>query len=123
MDKAELQKVITFPIANLQDDIRKASQTFRITIETVVQFASTKQLEKSWETVVQFSEHKRDCSAIYEPKIFREESGYWGAIWRAQKQLKESRETAVHKESTENLKLTHKEKIEHLNLVHRSTGY
>ena len=39
------------------------------------------------------------------------------------RQLKESRETAVHKESTGNLNLTHKEKTEHLNLVHRSTGY
>ena len=29
---SELQKVITFRIANLPDDIRKASQTFRIAI-------------------------------------------------------------------------------------------
>ena len=58
-----------------------------------------------------------------EPKIFSEESGDCGTIWRAQKQLKESRETAVHKESTGNLNLTLKEKTEHLNLVHRSTGY
>ena len=30
--QSELQKVLTFRIANLTDDIRKASQTFRIAI-------------------------------------------------------------------------------------------
>ena len=62
-----------------------------------MQFSEHKTLERSRETLVKFGEHNR--------------------------QLKESRETAVHKESTGNLNLTHKEKKEHLNLVHRSTGY